>query len=89
VGALLRVMAPGAGATAVALALGHGVRHALHGLPPLLAAGCTLSAFAVAYLLLVKRLSAPVRDEAFQGHWGWLADGIAARLPGFQRKVAR
>jgi O-antigen/teichoic acid export membrane protein len=69
--ALLRVMAPGAAATALALA----------DAPPLAAQGAALAGFALSWLLLVRSFAAPVRDEAFRGHWGWLAGGLAARLP--------
>ena len=79
--ALVRVMAPGAAATALALAVGHGLLHALAGAPPLAAQGAALAGFALSWLLLVRSFAAPVRDEAFRGHWGWLAGGLAARLP--------
>jgi O-antigen/teichoic acid export membrane protein len=87
--ALLRVVAPGIAATAVALLVGHGVRLALAGAPALAAQAAALAGFVLAWLLLVGRFAAPLRDEAFRGHWGWLAGGIAARLPRLQRKGAR
>jgi hypothetical protein len=74
-------MAPGAAATAIALVVGHALLRALADAPPLAAQGAALAGFALAWLLLVRRFAAPVRDEGFRGHWGWLAGGLAARLP--------
>jgi O-antigen/teichoic acid export membrane protein len=87
--ALWRVMAPGAAATALALAIGHGVRLALADAPALAAQASALAAFVLSWLLLVGRFAAPLRDESFRGHWGWLAAGIGGRLPWLARKEAR
>jgi O-antigen/teichoic acid export membrane protein len=87
--ALVRVALPGVAATVLALAVGHALRVALSDAPLLAAQGAALGAFALTWILLVRGFAMPVRDEAFRGHWGWLAGGLAARLPALARKELR